>query len=87
MGVRQLWSWLGSENCLGIVRVKNTIKPLKPQAREKCVLFFDCQILVNQTLLVSNSFPGIQGPRHVASGVKSPCCEFLTLNSLSQPTE
>ena len=71
MGVRQLWSWLGSENCLGIVRVKNTIKPLKPQAREKCVLFFDCQILVNQTLLVSNSFPGIQGPRHVASGLKA----------------
>lgn len=71
MGMRQLWSPLGSENCLGIIRVKNTVKPLKPEASEKCVPFFDCQILINQTLLVSNSFPGIQGPHHVASRLKA----------------
>ena len=69
--MRQLWSRLGSENCLGIVRVKNTVKPLEPEASEKCVLFSDCQILINQTLLVSNSFPGIQGPHHVASRLKA----------------
>lgn len=45
--MRQLWSRLGSENCLGIVRVKNTVKPLEPEASEKCVLFSDYQILIN----------------------------------------
>lgn len=37
-GIRQLQSQLSPGNCLGIVSMKNTVNPLKPQASEKRVL-------------------------------------------------
>ena len=63
-GVSQLWYHLSPGHRLGMVPMKNSVKPLKPQASEKRVLFA-CQTLPDQALPVSNSFPGLQGPRQV----------------------